>query len=329
MKKLLALALAAAVTISMTACSKGSSKQNDTETEKVKIGVLQQLEHPALDRAREGFVQALADNGLIDGENLVLDIQNAQSDQSNLSSMSDRLVNEGNDLILAIATGASQTLAGKTKDIPILITAVTDPVDAGVVNSMENPGTNVSGTSDASPMKEQIELMVQLCPDVKVVGLMYTSSEDNSVLQINQMKEILKDMNLEFVEQTVTNTNDVQQAARSLVTKCDALYIPTDNVLASSMALVASEANRAKVPVICGESGMVTTGGFATIGIDYFNLGYQTGKMAVRVLNGEDVSSMPIETQKDFAYTINGEVAKILGITIPDELQEFVITPEG
>ena len=176
-------------------------------------------------------------------------------------------------------------------------------------------------------MAEQIDLMLTLCPDVTTVGLMFTSSEDNSVLQANQMKEILAGKNLECVEQTVTNSNDVQQAAQSLVTKCDAIYIPTDNVLAASMALVGDVANKAKIPVICGEAGMVESGGFATIGIDYFNLGYQTGEMAVRVLNGEDVSTMTIETQKDFAYTINGEAAQALGVEIPEDLQQFVINP--
>ena len=323
MKKLTALLLILVMAISLTAC--GGGETNSGSEDKIKIGVLQQLEHVALDQAREGFVKALEDNGLKDGEKIVLDIQNAQADQSNLQTMADRLISEENDIILAIATGAAQTVAGKTKDIPILITAVTDPVDAGLVNSMENPGTNVSGTSDASPMAEQIDLMLQLSPNVKTVGVLYTSSEDNSVLQVSQLKPILAAKNLEIVEQTVTNSNDVQQATQSIVNKCDAIYIPTDNVLASSIALVASVANDAKVPVIVGESGMVTGGGFATIGIDYFNLGYQTGEMAVRILNGEDVSTMAVETQKDFAYTINGDVAEILGITIPDNLQEFVV----
>ena len=323
MKKLTALLLTLVMAISLTAC--GGGETNSGSEDKIKIGVLQQLEHVALDQAREGFVKALEDNGLKDGEKIVLDIQNAQADQSNLQTMADRLISEENDIILAIATGAAQTVAGKTKDIPILITAVTDPVDAGLVNSMENPGTNVSGTSDASPMAEQIDLMLQLSPNVKTVGVLYTSSEDNSVLQVSQLKPILAAKNLEIVEQTVTNSNDVQQAAQSIVNKCDAIYIPTDNVLASSIALVASVANDAKVPVIVGESGMVTGGGFATIGIDYFNLGYQTGEMAVRILNGEDVSTMAVETQKDFAYTINGDVAEILGITIPDNLQEFIV----
>ena len=323
MKKLTALLLTLVMAISLTAC--GSGETNSGSEDNIKIGVLQQLEHVALDQAREGFIKALEDNDLKDGEKIVLDIQNAQADQSNLQTMADRLISEENDIILAIATGAAQTVAGKTKDIPILITAVTDPVDAGLVNSMKNPGTNVSGTSDASPMAEQIDLMLQLSPNVKTVGVLYTSSEDNSVLQVSQLKPILAAKNLEIVEQTVTNSNDVQQATQSIVNKCDAIYIPTDNVLASSIALVASVANDAKVPVIVGESGMVTGGGFATIGIDYFNLGYQTGEMAVRILNSEDVSTMAVETQKDFAYTINGDVAEILGITIPDNLQEFVV----
>ena len=201
-------------------------------------------------------------------------------------------------------------------------------MDAGVVNSMENPGTNVSGTSDASPMKEQIELLMQLCPDTKVIGLLYTSSEDNSVLQISQVKTILDDMGLEYVEQTVTNSNDVQQATQSVVTKCDAIYIPTDNVLAASMALVGSVANDAKVPVVCGDIGMVKEGGLATLGLSYYNLGYQTGEMAVKVLGGEDISTMPVETQKEFEYIIVGEVVDILGITVPDELQQYVTYAE-
>ena len=321
MKKLTALLLTLVMALSLTACG------NDVPAadEKIKIGILQQLEHVALDQAREGFVQALADNGYTDGETIVLDYQNAQSDQSNLQTMADRLVNNENDLILAIATGAAQTLAGKTKDIPILITAVTDPVDAGVVNSMEKPGTNVSGTSDASPMKEQLELMMQLKESIKTVGLLYTSSEDNSVLQINQVKEILNTMNVEYVEQTVTNSNDVQQAVQSLVTKCDAIYIPTDNVLASSMALVADIAWPANIPVVAGDENMVAEGGLATLGLSYYNLGYQTGEMAVRVLNGEDISAMPVETQNEYNYIINAEALKVMtGITIPRELEQYI-----
>ena len=323
MKKLIALVLAMVMSLSLAACGGGETKTEDG-TEKVKIGILQQLEHPSLDEAREGFVQALADNGYVDGENMVLDYQNAQSDQSNLTSMGDRLVNNENDLILAIATGAAQTLAAKTQTIPVMVTAVTDPVDAGVVDSMEKPGTNVSGTSDASPMEDQVDLLMEICPETKVIGLMYTSSEDNSVLQINQIKEILDARNISYVEQTVTNSNDVQQAVQSVVTKCDAIYIPTDNVLASSMALVADVTREAKVPVITGFTSGVTDGGLATLGISYYNLGYQTGEMAVKVLEGADVSTMPVETQKEYDYVVNGETVQALGIEIPEKYQAYI-----
>ena len=321
MKKLLALVLAATMTLSLTAC--GGEKASE-DYGKIRIGILQQLEHPSLDQSREGFIQALEDNGYTDGENIVIDYQNAQSDQSNLSNMADRLVSEKSDIILAIATGAAQTVAGKTSDIPVLITAVTDPVDAGVVNSMENPGTNVSGTSDASPMKEQLELIMQIKPDTAKVGLLYTSSEDNSVLQIKQAKEILDTMKVAYVEQTVTNSNDVQQAVQSLVTKCDAIYIPTDNVLASSMALVADITWSAGIPVITGAESMVTDGGLATLGLSYYNLGYQTGEMAVKVLQGADVSTMPVETQKEYNYIVNGDAVAAMNITLPQELAQYV-----
>ena len=323
MKKLLALVLAAAMTLSLTACG-GGDDTNAGGDDTIKIGILQQLEHPSLDQSREGFVQALADNGYVDGENIVIDYQNAQSDQSNLSNMADRLVSNKSDLILAIATGAAQTVAGKTSDIPVLITAVTDPVDAGVVNSMENPGTNVSGTSDASPMKEQLELLLTLKEEIKTVGLLYTSSEDNSVLQISQAKAILYDMKVAYLEQTVTNSNDVQQAVQSLVNKCDAIYIPTDNVLASSMALVADITWPAGIPVVTGAESMVTDGGLATLGLSYYNLGYQTGEMAVKVLEGADISTMPVETQKEYAYIVNGDAVKAMGITLPAELAQYV-----
>lgn len=320
MKKLTALVLAMVMALSLTACGGASSEESN---EKIKIGILQQLEHPSLDEAREGFVQALADSGYVDGDNIVIDYQNAQSDQSNLSNMADRLVNENSDLILAIATGAAQTVAGKTSDIPVLVTAVTDPVDAGVVNSMDNPGTNVSGTSDASPMKEQLELLLQL-KEIKTVGLLYTSSEDNSVLQIKQVKDILDTMGVEYVERTVTNSNDVQQVVQSLVGKCDGIYIPTDNVLASSMALVADITWPAGIPVVAGAESMVTDGGLATLGLSYYNLGYQTGEMAVRVLAGEDISTMPVETQKEYNYIINSDAVAAMNMEIPQELQQYI-----
>ncbi|MBQ9844947.1 MAG: ABC transporter substrate-binding protein [Oscillospiraceae bacterium] len=328
MKKLIALLLTLAMAISMVACGGSEpapSEGGDAASEPLKVGILQLIEHNALDSAREGFVQALADNGLTDGDTIVLDYQNAQGDPSNLSTMSQRFVNNNSDLVLTIATGAAQSMASNTTEIPILFTAVTDPVDAGLVASNEAPGGNVSGTNDMSPIAQQIDLMLQLKPETKTVGLLYNSSEDNSILQIDIVKGVLEEKGIAWVEQTVTNSSDVQQAAQSVVPKVDAVYLPTDNVIASAMPIVAQVANDAKVPVICGEENMVLSGGLATLGLNYYNLGYQTGEMAIRILvEGADISAMPVESQTDFNYVINGETAAAIGIEIPAELSEFV-----
>ena len=328
MKKLIALLLTLAMAISMVACGGSEpapSEGGDAASEPLKVGILQLIEHNALDSAREGFVQALADNGLTDGDTIVLDYQNAQGDPSNLSTMSQRFVNNNSDLVLTIATGAAQSMASNTTEIPILFTAVTDPVDAGLVASNEAPGGNVSGTNDMSPIAQQIDLMLQLKPETKTVGLLYNSSEDNSILQIDIVKGVLEEKGIAWVEQTVTNSSDVQQAAQSVVPKVDAVYLPTDNVIASAMPIVAQVANDTKVPVICGEENMVLSGGLATLGLNYYNLGYQTGEMAIRILvEGADISAMPVESQTDFNYVINGETAAAIGIEIPAELSEFV-----
>ena len=330
MKKLMAILLAAALTLSMAACSSAQNAQPQTtpqdETEKVvKIGILQQLEHGALDAARQGFIDALADNGYVEGENLEIDYQNAQGDQSNLSTMSERFVNNHSDMVLAIATGAAQSIASKTKDIPILFTAVTDPVDAGLVNSNENPGGNVTGTNDMNPIDAQIDLIKEVYPDTKTIGIVYCSGEDNSILQANQAKAYIESIGLEWVEGTVTNSNDVQQVTQSIVTKCDAIYIPTDNAYASAMAVVSGVVTESKTPVVAGAIEMVADGGLMTLGLNYYNLGYQTGEMAVRVLkDGADVSTMPVESLVKYDYYINGEMAQALGLEVPEKYQQYI-----
>ena len=330
MKKLMAILLAAALTLSMAACSSAQNAQPQTtpqdETEKVvKIGILQQLEHGALDAARQGFIDALADNGYVEGENLEIDYQNAQGDQSNLSTMSERFVNNHSDMVLAIATGAAQSIASKTKDIPILFTAVTDPVDAGLVNSNENPGGNVTGTNDMNPIDAQIDLIKEVYPDTKTIGIVYCSGEDSSILQANQAKAYIESIGLEWVEGTVTNSNDVQQVTQSIVTKCDAIYIPTDNAYASAMAVVSGVVTESKTPVVAGAIEMVADGGLMTLGLNYYNLGYQTGEMAVRVLkDGADVSTMPVESLVKYDYYINGEMAQALGLEVPEKYQQYI-----
>jgi putative ABC transport system substrate-binding protein len=288
-----------------------------------KIGVNQLVRHEALDASYQGFVDALKDAGYIDGENIKIDYQNAQNDQATLNTIATKLVNDGNDLILAIATPSAQAVANATKDIPILVTAVTDPAASDLVKSNEAPGGNVSGTSDLTPVRKQIELLTQLIPDAKTIAVLYSSSESNSKIQVEMAKEAAKEFNLEVVEATVSSTNDIEQVVQSLVGKVDAIYAPTDNTIASGMPTVAMVANPNNIPVICGEEGMVSNGGLATYGIDYYKLGYLTGKQAVKIIKGEaSTATMPIEylPEDEYALTINEEVAKQLGIDIPKEL---------
>jgi len=322
MRKLFIVVVLCCVLV-ISGCAAGSTGSTDKEA--YSIGIIQLVEHVALDSAREGFIDALKDNGYVDGQNVTIDVQNAQGDQSNLSTISDRFVSNKVDLILGIATPAVQAIAGKTTEIPILGTAVTDYVVAKLVDSNEAPGGNVSGTTDMNPVKEQIDLLVKLVPDAKTVGVLYNSSEDNSILQAKMAKDAIEALGLSYVEVTVTNTNEVQQATQSIVERCDAIYIPTDNTFASSMPVVHGVTSQSKTPVICGESGMVRSGGLATLGINYYDLGYQTGLMAIKILKGEaEPATMPIESASGFDFAINGKVAEEIGLEIPDDLKEYI-----
>ena len=322
MKRTLALLMASALMLSLAGCSQTGGSSSSGEAETLRIGIIQPMEHESLDAAREGFVQALADHGYTDGDTIVLNYQNAQGDSSALLTISQRFVGDDCDLVLAIGTGAAQSIASQTSEIPVLITAVTDPVDAGLVQSSEAPGTNVTGTNDMNPIREQLELIPEILPDAQTVGLLYTSSEDNSILQIEEAKAILEEMNLDYVEQTVTGSNDVQQAVQSIVTRCDAIYIPTDNTFASAMPLVGSVVMESGTPVICGATGMVEAGGLITLGLNYYNLGYQTGEMAVQVLEGADPASMPVQSQNQYDYVVNEEMLSALGMELPQSLLE-------
>lgn len=298
-----------------------SSKKEEgsTNTEKMNIGIIQFSEHAALDAAYKGCMDALKENGF-DDTNVNFDYQNAQNDQSNLKTISQRLVQNKSSLIVAIATPAAQSVANETTDIPILVTAVTDLVDAGLVASNEEPGSNVSGTSDMTPIKEQFSLMKEILPNAKTVGIMYNSSEANSEIQAKLAENCAKELGMTVEFGTVTSTNDIAQAVQSIAGKVDVLYIPTDNTFASAMATVGSLSEEYKLPTIVGEQGMCEAGGLATVGIDYYKLGFQTGKMAAEVLNGKDISKMPVETAEDASVCINLDSAKAIGIEIPQSV---------
>lgn len=289
-----------------------------------KIGVCQLVQHDALDSTYQGFVDALAEAGFVEGENLTIDYQNASGEQANCVTIASKLVNDQNDLILAIATQAAQACANATSDIPILVTAVTDPAASGLVTSNDAPGKNVTGTSDLNPITEQMDLLLKLVPDAKKVAVLYCSSETNSKIQADMAIEAGKAIGLTVTEETVSNSNEIQQVVQSLADKVDAIYAPTDNMIAAGMATVAMVANENGIPVICGESGMVENGGLATYGINYYELGKMTGIQATKILAGQsNPADMPIEylDSSKLEISINKKTAEKLKIEIPADLQ--------
>jgi putative tryptophan/tyrosine transport system substrate-binding protein len=286
-----------------------------------KIGVVQLVEHAALDASYQGFVDGLKAAGYEDGKNIKLDFQNAQGEQANCATIAQKLINDKSDLILAIATPAAQAVANLTKKIPILVTAVTDPASAKLVATNEAPGGNVTGTSDLNPVEAQIELIKQIVPKATTIGFIYNSSEQNSKFQIDLAKKAADKLGLKYVEATVSNSNEIQQVAQSLVGKVQAVYAPTDNMIAAGMPTVSGVLTPAKIPLICGEAGMVKAGGLATYGVNYYELGKQTATMAVAILkDGKKPGDLPIQYQQNLDFTVNTDIAKKIGITIPAEL---------
>ena len=318
--KALAAGLMLTLALGVMGCG-GDKKEAPKKAEKVNVGIVQLVEHAALDAANKGFVEALASKGYKEGQNIAYDRQNAQADQSNLQNIAHRFVNNKVNLICAIATPAAQTVANVTSDIPIVATAVTDYKAAKLVKDNAKPGTNVTGTTDMNPVEQQLDLLLKLVPNAKSVGTIYCSSEVNSQLQIDILKKAAAAKGVTVKEATVSNVNDIQQAARSLLGKVQAVYVPTDNVLASAMPTLISVTEEAKLPVICGEGGMVKAGGVATLGVDYYKLGFQAGEMAADILGGKSKpADMAIQAQKEFKAMVNVKEAEKIGLKVPEDV---------
>lgn len=302
------------------------TSSNETATkkeEKPMVGILQLTSHPALDLIYQGTVDALNDAGYIDGETMTLDFQNAQGDQSNLNSMSTRFVSRGADVMVGIATPSAQALANSSQEIPIVLGAVTDPEGSGLVKSNEAPGGNITGVSDLTPIKEQFSLIQEILPEAKKIGILYSSSEDNSIVQADQAIEIANEMGLETQVMTVSSTNDVSQVGATLAAQVDAIWLPTDNTIASAMNTLVSAADSNGIPIFPAVDTMVEEGGLATVGLDQYELGRLTGEMVAAILNGEsDPATTPIRYLDKGEVIINEEKAKQLGITISPQLLE-------
>lgn len=290
------------------------------------IGISQFVEHPSLDLAREGFIDQLAEEGFIDGENIEIDLQNAQADFATAQTIAQRFKQNNIDLVLAIATPSAQTAANVLNNTPVLITAVTDPVEAGVVESMEKPGANITGTTDMNPVAKQLELIKDFLPEVKNIGILYNPGEVNSTVQVELAKEKAKEMGVKLEEATVSNSSEVSLAVSSLVDSVDAIYVPTDNIIVSAMPTVLQIAHNRKVPVFASENNSVKQGAIATLGIDYYQLGRQTGSMAARILKGSKPAEMPVESSDELKLYINQKSAEQINLKIPEDLLESADT---
>ena len=309
-------AVAAMVSAALTGC--GENKK--AEAPKT-IGIVQLVEHDALDAANRGITDALKERGVT----MEIDRQNAQADQSNLRNIAQRFVSHNYPLIFAIATPAAQTVANATSTTPIVATAVTDFAVAKLVKDNNKPGTNVTGSSDMNPIAAQTELLLKLVPNAKTVGTIYNSSEINSQLQIDILRKELEKHGVALAEATISSVNDIQQAAQSLVGKVDVMYVPTDNVVASSMPTLYRVTQAAKLAVVAGEAGMVRSGATATVAVDYYNLGKIAGNMGADILEGKaKPHDMPIRYQTEFKVVLNEPVVKELGLTVPEDVAKNV-----
>ncbi|MBS4768017.1 MAG: ABC transporter substrate-binding protein [Burkholderiales bacterium] len=327
LNRLVLLGAAVLTAFTLTACDdKKAAPQNTAAEKQYNIGVVQLVEHKALDEANKGFVDALAARGFKEGKNVKFDFQNAQADQSNLRNIAQRFTSNKVDLIGAIATPAAQTMANATKTTPIVATAVTDFEIAKLVKKNDKPGTNVTGSSDMAPIDTLVELMLKIYPETKKVGTIYSSSEINSERQVQIFKDIAKAKKLEVKEATVSSVNDIQQAAQSLVGKVDAIYIPTDNTIASAVPALLKITETAKLPIFAGEGGMTKEGCFASVAIDYYELGKIAGNMAADILEGKSKpEDMAIQFQKEFKTLISESSLKNLGAKIPAGLNHEVV----
>ena len=345
LKKVLAFSLTAAMVLSLAACGSSSSDSNsstsaadagsvsaasdaadDASSESTadsgktyRIGILQQLEHPALDSATEGFQDACKE--LFGEDNVTFDVQNGQGEQANCATIANNFVADSVDLILANATTALQCAAAATDQIPILGTSVTDYATALDISDWSGAtGVNISGTSDLAPIDKQEDMLVELLPDVKTVGILYCSAEPNSEYQAKLFEAALKEDGIAYKEYTAADSNEVQSVVTAAVSEVDALYIPTDNTMASSTEIINNICLPEKLPIIAGEQGICTGCGIATLSISYYDIGYKAGEMAYDILvNGADITTMAVESAPEVTKMYNAAICEELGIAVPDD----------
>lgn len=297
-------------------------KQQENRSNSMTVGVLQYISHPSLDEIYQGILTGLKEQGLEEGKNLKVVFQNGQGDQSKLNMMSQQLISEKPDVLIGIATPAAQALANATQEIPIVLGAITDPENAGLVSSNEHPGGNITGVSDQSPVEAQFDLLKLLLPATQRVGILISSAEDNAIVQAERAEASAKERGLTTKRYVVPSSNEINSIVSNMVREIDTLYIPTDNTIANNMSAVAQIATQAHVPIIPSVASMVEEGGVATIGINQTDLGVQTGRMAADIiLKNKNPGDMPIYVFSEGDLIVNEEQLDSLGITVPKEVE--------
>jgi putative ABC transport system substrate-binding protein len=298
-----------------------AAETSTTVAKTYKIGITQIVSHPALDATVQGFIDALAEAGYVEGKNVTFDKQNAEGDMANATTIAQKFTGDKDDLILSVATPTSQAAVKATPTIPIVFAAVTDPVAAGLVKSAEAPDANVTGVSDMLPVQPHLDLIKAVVPDVQTIGLLYNSGETNSVSLVEKEKAAAEAMGLKVVEATAASSSEVLAAAQSLIGRVDAISVLTDNTVVSALESVVKVCQENKIPLIAGDIDSVKRGAVAAYAFDYYDHGVQAGKMAAKVLAGTAIGQIPVEFAENLQLAINAGAATAMGVTIPEDLK--------
>ncbi|MGQ7457018.1 tryptophan ABC transporter substrate-binding protein [Streptococcus suis] len=320
-KNLLATIIALTVMVVVALFLTQKEQNNSTNsTEKVKIGVLQFVTHDSLDEIYKGIKAGLEEGGYTTTENLSIDFMNAEGNQSQVQTMSKKLVDNGNELLIGIATPAAQGLANATAELPIIMGAVTDPVGANLVTDLKNPGGNITGVSDQTPVADTVSLIKEITPDAKTIGVLYSSNEDNSKIQVAEFKAAAEEAGYTVLEYAVASSNELASTVEVASSKVDALFTPVDNTVASAFSTVVSVANKSKTPIFTSVEDMVEGGGIASVTLSQYDLGVATGKMTAKILDGANPADTPVQIFNEGTVVVNQKVAKELGITLSDDV---------
>lgn len=314
-----ALAVLVAGSLIYSSMNKPEAQNNKDEKKIAKIGVLQFVSHPSLDLIYKGIQDGLAEEGYKDDQ-VKIDFMNSEGDQSKVATMSKQLVANGNDLVVGIATPAAQGLASATKDLPVIMAAITDPIGANLVKDLKKPGGNITGVSDHNPAQQQVELIKTLTPNVKTIGALYSSSEDNSKTQVEEFKAYAEKAGLTVETFAVPSTNEIASTVTVMTSKVDAIWVPIDNTIASGFPTVVSSNQSSKKPIYPSATAMVEVGGLASVVVDQHDLGVATGKMIAQVLKGAKPADTPVNVFSTGKSVINKKIAQELGITIPESV---------